>query len=114
MYEVDKNNAITMIKGDTVILDLKFFDQEDAPYVPKERDRIRFALKKRYDDSEPLLVKDIPIDTLQLVIEPKDTKNLPCGEYHGRYKYDIELTTAEGFVDTIIPRADFTILEEVY
>ena len=30
MYEVDKNNAITMIKGDTVILDLKFFDQEDA------------------------------------------------------------------------------------
>lgn len=78
MYEVDKNNAITMIKGDTVILDLKFFDQEDAPYVPKEGDRIRFALKKRYDDSEPLLVKDIPIDTLQLVIEPKDTKNLPC------------------------------------
>ena len=50
MYEVDKNNAITMIKGDTVILDLKFFDQEDAPYIPKEGDRIRFALKKRYDD----------------------------------------------------------------
>lgn len=114
MYEVGKNNAITMVKGDTVILDLNIFDQENTPYEPKEGDRIRFALKKRYDDSEPLLVKVIPTDTMQLVIEPEDTKNLLCGEYHGRYKYDIELTTADGFVDTIIPRADFTIIEEVY
>ena len=114
MYEVGKNNAITMVKGDTVILDLNVYDQDDNKYVPEKGDRMRFALKKRYDENNPILVKDIPVDTMQFVIEPEDTKNLLCGEYHGRDKYDIELITAEGFIDTIIPRADFIILEEVY
>lgn len=114
MYKVDKNNAITMVRGDTVILDLKFYDRNRIPYEPKEGDTVRFALKKRYDDFEPILLKDIPIDTMQLVLNPEDTRGLPSGEYRGRYKYDIELTTADGFVDTVIPRADFIILEEVY
>lgn len=113
MYHV-KGNTITMIRGDTVVLDIKLYDQNREPYIPQEGDAIRFAMKKRYDDFEPLLVKEIPIDTMQLVLEPEDTKYLPSGEYHGRYKYDIELTMANGFVDTVIPRADILILEEVY
>ena len=113
MYHV-RGTTITMVRGDTVILDLKCYDQSRMPYIPQEGDRIRFALKKRYDDYEPLLVNEIPIDTLLLVLDPEDTRCLPSGEYHGRYKYDIELTTADGFVDTIIPRADLIILEEVY
>lgn len=114
MYKVDKNNAITMVRGDTLILDIKFYDRNRVPYEPKDGDKIRFALKKRYDDFEPIFVRDIPIDTMQLWIYPEDTVGLPSGEYKGRYKYDIELTTADGFVDTVIPRADFIILEEVY
>ncbi len=36
MYKVDKNNAITMVRGDTVILDLKFYDRNRIPYEPKD------------------------------------------------------------------------------
>ena len=72
----------------------------------------RFAMKKDYDDpdTEVLIVKDIPTNTLILQLDPEDTKDLPFGTY----VYDIQLTNSSGEVDTFITKAFFVITEEVY
>jgi hypothetical protein len=100
---------ISLTRGDSLILHVNIMQNEE-PYVPREGDVVRFALKKKSSDEECLILKDIDTETLQLIIEPDDTKNLP----YGTYRYDIELTTAAGFVDTFIGPANFKITEEVY
>jgi hypothetical protein len=102
-------NAISLTRGDSLILHVNVM-QNDEPYVPQEGDVIRFALKKNVNDENVLILKDIDLTAMQLIIEPEDTKELP----YGTYKYDIELTTVGGFVDTFIGPANFKITEEVY
>ena len=102
--------TITLTRGDTFMALISITDSEGVPYVPVEGDSVRFAMKATYGDAEPLLVKDIPIDTLKLVIDPEDTKKLPFGNY----VYDIQLTKASGEVDTFIPTAKLKLTEEVY
>lgn len=112
MYTVE-DTKITMTRGDTVVIDLALNFEDGTPYVPSEGDSIRFAVKKTYDDEEVLIMKDIPIESLQLRIDPEDTKPLSMGTRRGIYKYDIQLTKADGTVETVIPRATLVILEEV-
>ena len=112
MVEV-KGTTIAITRGDSAILQVQIFEADGSEYVPVEGDVVRFALKKNYNDPEPLLVKQIPITTMELLFMPEDTKGLEFGPIRGRYKYDVELTRASGLVDTFIPRADFIVLEEV-
>lgn len=104
-----EGNTITLTRGDTLkaVVTPKYKDGED--YVPAAGDVIRFALKRRYSDADVLIEKEIPTDTFLLHLEPNDTKALDFG----RYVYDIELTYANGDVDTFIDRATFIISEEV-
>lgn len=102
--------TITLTRGDTFVADVAVYDADGNPYIPVEGDSIRFAMKKAYNDPIPLLVKEIPIDTLQLRIESEDTKKLAFG----KYVYDIELTKANGDVDTFIVKATFNLTEEVH
>lgn len=108
-----KGNTVIMTRGDTEIIRISIKKPDGTEYEPMQGDRIRFALKRNYDDEDTLILKDIPIATMELKIDPIDTKNLEAGQMKGRYKYDIELTQANGDVSTVIPRADFIILEEV-
>ena len=62
------------------------------------------------NDETPLLIKEIPIDTMILTLNPEDTKHLPFG----KYVYDIELTKATGEVDTFITKAILKLTEEVH
>lgn len=62
-----------------------------------------------YMDEKPLVVKDIPSDTMLLVLEPEDTKTLPFG----KYVYDIQITYADGKVDTFITKGRLRLTEEV-
>lgn len=78
--------------------------------IPMNGDRIRFAMKNDYNDETPLLIKEIPIDTMILTLNPEDTKHLPFG----KYVYDIELTKATGEVDTFITKAILKLTEEVH
>ena len=109
-------NTITLTRGDTLrVLVTLTYDGEE--YIPQEGDALQFALKRRlynakkteFLDEEPLILKDIPIDTQTLVLEPEDTKSLGFGQY----AYDIQITFADGTVDTFIPNATFYIREEV-
>lgn len=104
------NNIITLTRGDTLKALISITDHDGNPYVPKTGDKIRFAMKRDISDPEPLILKEVPIDTMTLVIEPKDTKDLDFGSY----KYDMELTTAAGEVDTFILPQTIKLTEEVH
>ena len=91
--------------------------KDGAAYTPASGDSIRFALKhadmtpnkNSFKDASPVLIKTIPISTMQLKLKPEDTKKLKFGQY----VYDIEITFANGDVDTFIPAASFELLPEV-
>lgn len=90
---------------------------EWVEYTPVEGDIVRFAMKRPnmlpdgsdYEDTVPIVYKEIPIDTMILELEPGDTKTLSCG----KYVYDIEITLADGFVDTFIAKASLKLTPEV-
>lgn len=100
-----EENRITMTRGDTLRLKIDMV-RDGEVYEPDDGDVIRFAVKHptlnstktEYVDVEPLIEIVIPNDTLLLELEPNDTK--PLG--FGRYDYDIQITFADGTVDTFI------------
>lgn len=105
-----KGTTISLTRGDTLQIQLNIKDASGEDYTPDAGDVIRFALKEDYSDKEPLILKTIDNNTLQFTLVPEDTELLPIGSY----RYDIEITTAGGVVDTFIPRAVFNLLHEVY
>lgn len=98
-------NSITMTRGDTLRLQVGINIDGEA-YTPEANDTVRFAVKHQtmnaakteYTDNEPLISKVIPNDTLVLELEPSDTKSLGFG----KYDYDVQITFADGVVDTFI------------
>ena len=94
---------ITLTRGDTFSALITITDLNDNQYIP-------IAMKNDYNDETPLLIKEIPIDTMILTLNPEDTKHLPFG----KYVYDIELTKATGEVDTFITKAILKLTEEVH
>lgn len=108
MHRISGNN-ITLTRGDTLQLKVEMFNG-GTEYTPQAGDVVRFALKKDYGDANPILNITIPNATQVLTIEPTDTKTLEFGQY----VYDIEITKADGTVDTFIYEAAFTIAPEVH
>lgn len=117
------NNKVVHTRGDTLltVVDLFWDKERTRPYTPEEGDVIRFALKrpkftkdedgyKEYADREPLILKDIPISSMVLRLDPADTKDLGFG----KYEYDVEITHADGTVDTFITAAPFELTKEVH
>lgn len=112
-----KNNKIELTRGDSAFAEVSMLDQSGEPYAPQEGDRIRFILKSdwmnpgrsAYVDKRPLVEKSISTDDMMLRLAPDDTKRLPFG----KYRYDIEITFADGYVDTFINNELFTLLPEV-
>lgn len=114
-YTVE-DNSITLTRGDTFRgkVGIKVDGEQ---YTPVDGDVVRFALKHNklnadkteYTDPEPLILKTIPNDTLILELEPSDTKELGFG----KYVYDVQITLADGTVDTFITKAPFKLTEEV-
>lgn len=102
--------TITLTRGDSFAADISITDQDGNQYIPAEGDSIRFAMKSSYEDSTPILIKDIPISSMVLTINPEDTKGLAFG----KYVYDVELTKESGEVATFITKATIKITEEVH
>lgn len=105
------NNRITLVRGDTVEIPVTIRLRNGEEYVPSEGDVIRFALKESYGDNVPVLIRKVlPNSAPILRLESCETKELMMRKKP--YVYDIELTTANGYVDTFI-RGLVTLLEEV-
>lgn len=102
-----KKIPISLIRGDTLRLQIEILVNNES-YTPQQGDTVRFAMKQSYSSSKVLIKKIIPNDTLILHLEPKDTKKL----LFGTYVYDIEITFANGDVDTFI-KGPFKLEPEV-
>lgn len=100
MITIDSDKNITLTRGDTFakILSLKK-DGED--YIPQEGDSIKFTMATSYKGErgyDVKLQKYIPTDTLLWKINPNDTAELP----YDVYNYDLEITYADGTVETFV------------
>lgn len=82
------NNAKELTRGDTGLYSITLYDSEGDQYIPAEGEALTFyLLNKNCDDvTEAILVKDIPVDTMQLELEPADTKGLDTGTYAYRIR----------------------------
>lgn len=101
--------TIYLTKGDTFESVVSITDSDGHAYTPVEGDVIRFAMKMFYDSGPVLINKVIPNDTMLLRLESSDTKDL----YARSYVYDIQLTHANGDVDTFIAQASLILGPEV-
>ena len=109
MYSVSDND-IVMTRGDTVKLKVTIgYEQTGTPYEPVEGDIIRFSCKKYVSDKKVLITKDVPIDSLYLILDPDDTKDLNFGIYH----YDMQLIKSNGETSTFIENKILRIGPEV-
>lgn len=104
-----KDTTITLTRGDSFAADIEITQPNGDKYIPSNGDSIRFAMKRSIKDQNLLILKEIPIETLRLVLEPEDTKNLEFGTY----VYDIQLTKSTGEVDTFITKSSLILTEEV-
>lgn len=104
-----KGTTITLTRGDSFAADIGITQPNGDPYIPSEGDQVRFAMKRNVKEEEVLILKEIPIDTLRLVLDPEDTKDLDFGNY----VYDIQLTKSTGEVDTFITKSTLILTEEV-
>lgn len=119
MLKID-GDKITLTRGDTLTLKVSLLHEVDPvppatqptiePYVPQEGDAIRFALSVGYKTGpgyQFILDKTIPNDTLTFTLSSQETSIR-----YGSYNYDIEITHADGCVDTFIS-STLTITGEV-
>ena len=103
-----QGTKIELTKGDSFYCQVEVYEHEGEAYEPQESDSIRFAVKKNYASTTPVIVKPVPTDTLIFHLDPSDTKDLAVGNY----VYDVEITFADGDVDTFI-KGIFTLTPEV-
>lgn len=113
MFTIDKqDNTITMIQGDTAVIVLALED-----YPLSEGDKVEFAIvsdDKFKRNSQSLLVHKVltSFETdgrARIILYEKDTINLKPRDYF----YEIQVTTKDSGIDTVIPLTKLTIKEGV-
>ena len=113
MINIDSDFNITMTRGDTFVRTITL-KKNGNTYTPTNADVIRFAMAKVYKGEtgyEPLLIKTLTPDGNRLVwrIDPQDTADLD----YGKYVYDLQITYADGSVETFCANKKFKLLKEV-
>ena len=107
---VIEGTTIILTRGDSFYATVRVIDKGTGqPYEFQQGDSLKFGLKKSTCEPNCLIEKDISTSKLELALSPSDTKTLPFGTY----VYDIQLTFANGDVDTFINEAKFILKDEV-
>lgn len=109
MLYIKDDGTIRLTRGDTARLTIPIINSaSNDEYVMQSGDVLFFTVKKSAKDANYLFQKE-STGTNSIHIKPEDTENLSFG----KYKYDVQLTTAFGDVYTIIEPAMFEIMEEI-
>lgn len=109
MLNIDSNGNIELTRGDTAKITVTIMDSvKSTEYVMNEHDILTISIKKSIKDADYSLQKASE-GTNTFKIDPSDTKNLDFG----KYIYDIQLTTDEGEVYTVVPPSNFVLAQEV-
>lgn len=100
MLKIDERNNITLTRGDTLTVQIAL-RRGTQTYTPEEGDAIRIACSNDYYGEvlyDLMFEAPIPDDTLTVTIPASTTKGLD----YGVYNYDVEITHADGCVDTVL------------
>lgn len=98
-------NSIELTRGDSLDLHIDLKDEDGEAYTLKEGDELTLTVKRSASSSEALITKH----GQDISILPEDTSALEFGVY----RYDVQLTTLDGRVCTVIKPSDFVVAEEV-
>lgn len=100
-----ENDVIRLTRGDTAQFVITPYNSDGSIYELKDGDIVTFTVKKSTSDTQVIIQKI----GLEVEITPEETSGLN----YGTYKYDVQMTFAEGRVDTFIGPGDFVLTEEV-
>lgn len=107
MFVIEKNNKILLTKGDTATMLVEIYDLNNEKYEIQSTDVITMTVKKN-GAATASLTKTATTDHF-IIINPSDTTNLTPG----LYVYDVQITTDNDAVYTIVPTSFFELLGEV-
>ena len=110
VFKVDEDNTIHLTRGDTARFSIGRIVNTvtNTNYTPSAEDTVTMTIKKTVLQADPCVQLIVPGGEV-LHIKPEDTKAMTFG----KYVYDVQLTTADGDVYTIIPPATFDLQKEV-
>lgn len=109
MLTVSKNGKISLTRGDTARLTVDItIDVDGSPYVIGPEDILTLTAKRTFTERVPAIQLTVT-GSNRFCIRPEDTAGLAFG----LYKYDVQLTTAEGDVYTVLGPCDLELLKEV-
>ena len=104
MFLIDNDtNTMTIVKKDTASFDVALEN-----YILKEGDTVTFTVAKEVEQEEPtiqVVVEDFNSGIATVRLTSADT-NIEAGDY----KYDVQVNTADGRVDTIVGPAKFKVI----
>lgn len=100
-------SKVKLTRGDTFRAEVSILNPDGSAYELQEGDAVRFRCVKRKGDATALIQKVLGTD-LVLELQPSDTNHLQFGSYF----FDIQLTKADGDVDTFIPEGVLEITAE--
>ena len=107
LYIDDK--IIKLTRGDTARLTVPIINlANNGEYTMESGDILYFTVKKTAKDTDFLFQKSVT-GSNSIHIRPEDTAALSFG----KYKYDVQLTTATGDVYTVIEPSTFEVMEEI-
>lgn len=109
MLRISPTGEIELTRGDTAYLEINIKNEVTGEdYAIGRCDKLTLTLKKSVYDETPVFTKTIQgINVFNIL--PEDTSELAFL----KYRYDVQLTTSEGEVYTVIEPSTFNILQEV-
>ena len=113
MLKIDSENNITLTQGNSAEINITPVDSDGNTVVPEQGDMIVFTIKYC---SKELFRKvlgtedwDIEEEALKLILNPKDTADLPPNNY----AYDCLYIFADGSAYTFIDKAIFRVVRAI-
>lgn len=104
MFLIDnETNTMTIVKKDTASFDVSLEN-----YVLEEGDTVTFTVAKEVEQEQPVIqviVTEFNSGIARVRLTSADT-NIEVGDY----KYDVQVNTADGRVDTIVGPAKFKVI----
>lgn len=88
MFYVENNN-ITITKGDSANINLKFRNADGSEYVPAENDTVLFSVKRKKEAFCNILLEK---RGTEICLEASETEKIPSGEYF----YDVCILRSTG------------------
>lgn len=109
MLHIDEENKISLTRGDTAYLTVPIYNSvTEEEYILEPNDTLTLTCKRSVRETNIVFQKVLTGSNVFHII-PEDT----VGCEFKTYKYDVQLTMANGDVCTVIEPTDFKVTSEV-